>query len=79
MRIVNLDEVHEVKHIDVVQELEARVRVRKGEPSLGDEVIVMIFVSGDGSHQNLCARVHADVPLGEAVQDEVEWTQNCRE
>ena len=79
MRIIHLDEVHEVKNIDVIQELEARVRVRKGEPSLGHEVTVVIFVSGDGSQPNLCARVHEDAPLDEAVQDEVEWIQGCRE
>ena len=39
MHITHLDEIHEVKHIDVVQELEARVRVRKDKPSLGEEVI----------------------------------------
>ena len=79
MRIITLDEVREVKLIDVVQELEARVRVRKGEPSLGDEVSVLIFASGDGSQPNLCTRVHEDVPLDEAVQDEMEWIQGCRE
>ena len=41
MHIVHLDEVHEVDHIDAVQELEARVRVRKDKPSLGEEVVLV--------------------------------------
>ena len=41
MHIIHLDEVHEAKHIDVAQELEARARARKDKPSLED---VAIFV-----------------------------------
>ena len=39
MHIIHLDEVHEVKNIDVVQKLEAHARVRKDKPSLEEEVI----------------------------------------
>ena len=38
----------------------------------------MIFVSGDGSQSSLCARVHEDVPLDEAVQDEVKWSPSIK-
>ena len=41
MRIIHLGEVHEVKHIDAVQGLEARVRARKDKPNLGEEVILV--------------------------------------
>ena len=41
MRIIHLDEVHEVKHIDAVQGLEARARAHKDKPSLGEEFILV--------------------------------------
>ena len=41
MHIIHLDEVHEVHHIDIVQELEVHVRAHKDKPILGEEVILV--------------------------------------
>ena len=41
MHIIHLEEVHEVNNTDIVQELEARARVHKDKPILGEEVILV--------------------------------------
>ena len=41
MHIVHLDEAHAVSHIDIVQEIEVRVRVHEDKPILEEEVILV--------------------------------------
>ena len=40
MHIVHLDDAHEVNHIDIVQELEVRVRVHEDKPILEEVILV---------------------------------------